>query len=103
MLLSTHNKSVKLPVYGDPGVDSSMNRPYSGWYVGTDFLRATVSAMGVKGVMGGHALIAATVGYVVDDRLQLGQNFGLAEGEFRVSVVIVERHDHVLDLARTCG
>ena len=30
ILLSTHNRSVRLPVYGDPGVDSSMNRPYSG-------------------------------------------------------------------------
>ena len=23
-------------MYGDPGVDSSMNRPYSGWKVGTE-------------------------------------------------------------------
>ena len=31
MFPSTHSRSVRLPVYGDPGVDSSMNRPYSGW------------------------------------------------------------------------
>lgn len=35
---STDRRSGMEPVYGEPGVDSSMKRPYSGWKVGTESL-----------------------------------------------------------------
>ena len=34
MLASTKRRSRMEPVYGAPGVDSSMYRPYSGWKTG---------------------------------------------------------------------
>lgn len=52
MFDSTHRRSVKLPVYGEPGVDSSMKRPYSGWYVGTDFLVERVKVSDGAGKVG---------------------------------------------------
>jgi len=39
MFVSTDSKSGMEPVYGEPGVDSSMYLPYSGWKVGTVMLR----------------------------------------------------------------
>lgn len=39
MLLSTDRRSGIEPVYGAPGVDSSINRPYSGWNFGTETLQ----------------------------------------------------------------
>jgi hypothetical protein len=39
MFVSTDSKSGIDPVYGEPGVDSSMYLPYSGWKVGTVMLR----------------------------------------------------------------
>lgn len=40
ILRSTDNRSGIDPVYGDPGVDSSMNLPYSGWNAGTEILQS---------------------------------------------------------------
>lgn len=36
---STVRRFDTVPLYGDPGVDSSMYRPYSGWNVGTEPLQ----------------------------------------------------------------
>ena len=47
------------------------------------------------------ALIATTVGDVVYDQLELGQDLGLAEGKFGVPLFVIEGYDHVLDLWET--
>ena len=47
------------------------------------------------------ALIATTVGDVVYDQLELGQDLGLAERKFGVPLFVIEGHDHVLDLWET--
>ena len=41
ILFSTDKRSGIDPVYGAPGVDSSIYRPYSGWNLGTTTLYST--------------------------------------------------------------
>ena len=81
-----------------------MNRPYSGWKVGTESLCTDAYSDARRRKREDDVRLAAIGDNVVDYRLQLGEDLGLAEGKFSVLLVIVEDGDHVLDLrARGAG
>ena len=86
------------PVYGAPGVDSIMKRPYSGWNVGTAILRQRQRARRRRAA--GDSLVRAAGRDGAHGGIELLEDLGLAEGQRRVLRLAVEGDDHVLDLRR---